>query len=99
MNRQQEITILVSRGLVAPTQEADFLLFATDPCISSVTILTTKMSTPGDRIAGTLRAESYVWYKNLITALTLEPINDWPGGTIVLRSMAVPIDAPSRIGE
>jgi len=29
----------------------------------------------------------------------LESINDWLGGTMGLRSIAVPIDAPSRVGE
>src|SRR6187200_3279284 len=99
MNRQRETTTLVSRGLVARTKEADFLLFAMDPCISSVTILTTTMSIPGERIAGTRRAAVRVWYKTLLPAHILEPINDWPGGTIALRSIAVPIDVNSQVGE
>ena len=76
----------------------DFLLFATDPCISSATILILTISTMRQDCFYTPPSSSKPCHvQEHCRHLRLESINDWPGGTMGLRSMAVPIE--SRFGD
>src|SRR3954453_6129352 len=89
MNLKLETTILVPSRLVAPTPEADFLLFAMDRCVSSATMLILTISAIMTfAITHRPRAAMRVKYKTLPMAHGLESINGWLGETMGLRSTA-----------